>query len=345
MWRVTVAKRIQDDVDDPVFEDIGLLDFDKLTVTRKRTGIGDVTAEAHVGNVDPVIADAIMSLTTQPLEISVDDGSRNWLRGPLTAVRFKGEQVTIRGNSLEWYLNEMRRTTDYSVTSYEQVDIVFDLIDDYQALTYGNFGFDLSSLPGSTGVTRDLVLEGVKADRILDVLMKLGEMDDGFELYVDEDRVVNLGRPRGSDKSVEHVIDFRTLAQPEVSFLVNDRLASHVRVYNREDPTIYGEVENTAIRDAWGRLHYVEENEAAQTPTAAVDAATKIAATMAQVGIEVIPDTYAERALIEELDVGDEVGVLIETPFGQVSNNLRIDELKVIVSGNSEQFDMEFIEP
>lgn len=100
-----------------------------------------------------------------------------------------------------------RRNTDaVTYTSTAQETIVWDLIGDAQNLNGGDLGLTKGQWP-STGVVRDSV-EVKAGDSVWDTITKLAQMDNGFELDITTDNVVDLYWPQrgGLDKGV--VLDY-----------------------------------------------------------------------------------------------------------------------------------------
>jgi hypothetical protein len=103
-------------------------------------------------------------------------------------------------------LLDRRITRGHTYTNMAQEAIVWDLINDAQTVNGGNLNLVKGQWP-ATGVIRDTV-EVKPGDSLWDTIVKLSEMDNGFELDITPGNVVNLYWPQkgGLDKGV--VLDY-----------------------------------------------------------------------------------------------------------------------------------------
>lgn len=140
--------------------------------------------------------------------------------GPYRGLRVDGERVTIVARGLLDYLRHMIVVADLTYTQVDQLTIAAGLVDQWQALEYGHFGIDTSTV-GTSGVLRDATYLRDELHPVARRVDELGRRRNGFDVAVDPlSRKLRLSWPQqGADRSTGDdavVFDSRNVASPNV---------------------------------------------------------------------------------------------------------------------------------
>lgn len=209
----------------------------------------------------PAVLSRFLDMTAQGTEFWVwdDDGTR------LFSGEALGYSPALQGDDLVWtmravgLLSYLRRWrvepdgADLVYTAVDQATIAKNLIDYYQALSYGNYGIGTSSV-GTTGVTRDRTYPAIEAHLIAQRISELAAVDNGFDFYIEHaSRDFKVAYPaQGTDKSNDIVIDSRGIADPSAQISVGpEDVASEG--FGVGDNELVSHQSNTTLRAALGR--------------------------------------------------------------------------------------------
>lgn len=212
-------------------------------------------------NTDALTADIkarLLDLSLAPMEVWVYRNDTKVFAGPVVSGSIDGGVITLTARDLLLYLAYMVVPTDKTWAAVEQADIVAEMVDDWQALTYGDFGIDTSSI-SATGTTRTLTIMGAtEFPVVLDEALRLANSANGFDIHVDPTtRALVIDSPsRGTDLSASVFLE-RGLASPQTVFSVAPGLvASELYAVGTGPGTdaLTATVSDTGLRAAFGRV-------------------------------------------------------------------------------------------
>ncbi len=168
-------------------------------------------------DVKAALRDAADKTSPQGVELRlVSDGTTIWA-GPLVGGQIQGRTLTLTAHGLAYYLRYMWVTSDLTYSAVDQYTIGKGLVDHWQALDYGHFAIDTSSV-GTSGTTRDRTYLAAEQHNVHKVLSELAAVDGGFNWWVDpSSRELTFG-DRGTDLSATVVLDFRNVANASIAF-------------------------------------------------------------------------------------------------------------------------------
>lgn len=134
--------------------------------------------------------------------------------GPLLGYQIQGEYrtITFLARGILYYLRYMYLLSDYQVAATDMGTIAKALIDNFQALDYGNYGIDTTGV-GTIGTTVDLDLKRTELHNVGKIIGNMSSRADGFDFAINPiTRALTLWAPqRGVDKTDTIVVDARTL--------------------------------------------------------------------------------------------------------------------------------------
>lgn len=246
----------------PTLTELAPIKWTKLTVVRECGAPGSLTVAASVDQLDSGAKPALLDLTATPCELwcyrNTAEGTEKIHAGPLVGYQIQGREITFASLGLLAYISYMVRTIGYTASATDQATIVKALIDAYQALTFGNFGLDTSTLTAS-GVTRDLNLLASDVAHLDAVIAEMGQRDNGFDLEADpETREVLMHSPRqGTDLTASLIIDGRSIGDPQYAQSVAPgEIASDVAVTGNstEGVNLISSAADTGLRTSFGRV-------------------------------------------------------------------------------------------
>jgi hypothetical protein len=256
-YSVSLVRRIPASGTTPTLTELGPIKWTDLTVTQECGAPSSMSVTASVDNLDSGVKAALVNLVTSPCELRCYRDASLIHAGHLAGIRIQGRSIQFDSVGLLGYLAAMIRDIDYSATATDQATIVQVLVGTFQALTYGNYGLDTSTLT-ATGVTRDLNLKGSDLSHLDNVIAEMGKRDNGFDLEVDPStRQMLMYSPRkGSDLSASIIIDQRSIGDPQYTQTVTlGQVASDVVVSSNSTGgvTLTSSAANTTARASFGR--------------------------------------------------------------------------------------------
>ncbi len=144
----------------PTYTELGPLRASTLTVKDfKSLTPSECTLDVAMGSIDADTKTALRDLAAQPLEVWVyRDGTRIFA-GPITGGDIAADTITLNCRGRLLYLGFMLVWADKAFSGADLFTMAKTLIDDWQALTYGNFG-RLTASMGTLGTTRALDIPG-----------------------------------------------------------------------------------------------------------------------------------------------------------------------------------------
>jgi hypothetical protein len=207
----------------PTFVEVGPLPWTGLELLDELGGAGHISVSAPVDKLDSDVKRQLRDLSQTPSEVWIrrNDDTAVIAAGQLTSCRIQSRTVTLTAPGLLSYLSYWLRDTDYTASGIDQAVIVKQLVDAWQAQSYGNDGLTTTNLV-ATGVNRDLTLQALDGKFIMPVVQTMGARESGFDLWVNPaTRAIMLASPRrGVDRTNDVILDQRSIGQADIGWSV-----------------------------------------------------------------------------------------------------------------------------
>jgi hypothetical protein len=287
----------------------------------------------------------LRDLVTYPTEIWVYRNGNKIAVGSLLGGSIDDDKITLSASGLLTYLQYMFITGDKTYSGIDQALIIKEIIDDWQALSYGDFGIDTSAVTAHSQL-RTISYVGAEYPNVFDVAMELGEADNGYNIWIDPaNRELQLSHPtRGVDKSATVFLE-RGIANPNIKFSVAPGVIaseSFGAAKNEGGTPITTTQTNTDLRESFGRVGHAESyGDADQTllddkALASLDVRSSM---LFQPGPGLIP---VDGAGVEDFSPGDLVSYLYDAGIGQQQGIYRVRSKKVSVDDGKEMIEVQF---
>jgi hypothetical protein len=305
-YDVIAVRRVPQSAGAPQLVDVGPIRWTGLAWTREAGAAGGATVSCGVDLLDDAVKGYLADLVANPLEIWLYRDGTQLAAGPVTAYQIKNRQITITAAGLLYYLGYMVQDVDFFDVGGDVGTIAPNLIDTWQALTYGHYGIDTAHV-AATGVTRDVTLRGADLRSLARVVEDLGQdATAGFELAIDPaTRQLAVFAPRmGSDLSAAVFLDARSIAASDYRQLVTaGRFGSEAEIaaVSVAGTNMTGTAANTAVRQSFGRAGITGSARDVKDPTEAAARASRLLADNDQASHVVAPDLLA----VEGFGYGD----------------------------------------
>ncbi len=304
---------------------------------------GFITLAAAPDQQSQDVKDVLIDIAETACEIWLYRDSTLVQAGPIIGVQTQGPTIVILARALAYYLRYMFVTSDLTYTAIDDYVIGKGLIDHWQALTFGDYGIDTSTI-GTSGFTRTIKYIAHEAPNIFMKLEELSEKQDGFEWFVDPfTRKMTFTNRRGSDKSADVILDNRAIASPNTHFSVaqgdyaNHAIATGATVEGTT--TLLGTKLNTTERAKFGRAGLSIAVDEAETQ-ATVDEYAQSLLDMSD-HVHFIPSTGSAipvlGASIEDFDVGDTIHWVYDYGLGKFRINRDVYKRFISVSKTGEE--------
>jgi hypothetical protein len=262
LYEVSFVARIPALADPPELTELGPVKFTGLGWTDELVGDGRLDIGAKVEGLDDSVKARLTELDQTPNELWLYRDGERVFAGPLVGMTIQGRKtVTLTAAGLSYYFRWMVRAIDYSAAGVDQGLIVKELVDDFQAEDYGDYGLDTTI--AATGTARDLNLLGREGKTLQSVIATMGARDNGFDLSIDPfTRRVTLHAPRrGVDRSATAVIDRRNITQAQITIsLAAGEFATRTVASSTTTTgdTLQASAVNSAAEAAFGRAMRAE---------------------------------------------------------------------------------------
>lgn len=312
-----------------------LVEVFDLNVTDSIDGIGGASVTVSTDEVRRRAAQlgipAAELLEPGTVELVVAIGTQLVFVGPVGEVEWSAtrDSITIDARGLLSYLEERRiGSGTKSFVSEDISDIMWELVDDAQGQTFGDYAFTDNVTTAGTNLT----VEFESRTRILEALRSLSQVDGGPDFWIDPDRQLNTAAARGQDR---RSLIRLTPGMMEGATWTNrdEQLATVVTVIGGEDG-IGGFFQGTAVTTdsgalaKYGRRERLIEVRELTSDQQCEDYAARVVAEQARrsetirLDIVVTPDRPFS---IRDLEVGDILTVDLRAPdLGQVIGAYRV---------------------
>lgn len=296
-------------------------------------------------SVDPYklrseIKSYIVDLRDTPLELRITKGSTTKFRGPLISCQQQGPTLTLNSRGAMYYWRYWFVESDLYYQNTDIFTIIKGLIDHYQALAYGNYGFDTSGM-GTSGTTTTRNFLFAEGHNIFDRIEEMSQRVNGFDYWIDPDtREVNIASSRGTDKSntvfLEEGVD-----DPNVFWSVaSGDIASEAIAAGTSDAgrLVVGTASDTPTREAFGRSTYFETIDGVGEQTTIDNYASRFASQRTEQimkpGPSVLPVADAD---IDSFAPGDTVSYSVDFGLGKMNFARRVLKKRVTVDETGQE--------
>jgi hypothetical protein len=227
-YRVVISSRTPAISSAPTITEIGeVVVWKKIGWQTQLVGDGFMTFSLDPDALSDTIATRFRDIYTNPCEVTLYRDGVVVQRGPVIGIQSQSGTVTVTARGLLYYLRYWYVTTDLEYLAVDQYTIVQGLIDHWQDLDYGDYGIDATGL-GSAGQNRIRRYYRVELTNIYKAIQDLSAAVNGFDFWIDSDRVFQVAAFRGTDLSASVFLDSRGLVLPNI-FLsaVKQDVANH----------------------------------------------------------------------------------------------------------------------
>jgi hypothetical protein len=337
-YNVVAVQRTPQSGSAPNLQELGPLEA-SFSYTDILNEAPEATFALDVDSLQDDIKVSLLDPVSQPLEVWVYRDSIKVFAGPLVGHEIKDEILTIAARGAEFYTAYMMVETAKTFAAVDEFTIAADLVDDWQAQTYGNYGIDTSAI-GTSGTTRSLVIPGDEEPRVVyEILGETIAQDFGVDFWVDPtDGKLYLGT-RGSDLTETVFLELGVKSSAVRLTVAPGAIASEVFASSTGGPTVLTTTKsNTALRASWGRagtpLTVDDDPDATTLGDAAQGYLDDRSDPFFVPGPELIP---VAGASVEDFTAGDTVTYSFDAGLGQTTGGFRVRKRKVAVGHDGQE--------
>jgi hypothetical protein len=345
-YEMVCVARIPQPQSPPLFFDVDPISWTGLSYTQQLNGADYLTAGVSVSSLTSPILQRLDKLGQQATEIWLYRNGQLVFTGPWFGWQVQGETLTLTAKSTLGYLDMMMVNADMVLKNKDQFAIGKALVDQWQALDYGNFGIDTSGITQS-GVLRDATYLRNELNIVGQRLSELGKRDNGFDFGVDPiTRRLNFYYPqRGVDRSTGEdavIFDARNVTNTNVicSAAPKDLASEAYGVGTSAGSTsgaLFSLKSNLDMRAQYGRtavgtsFNDVSEQDTLDSHTQALVDARSEPLLIPGPNVRVTPDSD-----ISSYDVGDTVAYQLHAKLG-VTGYYRLKSRQITVSDKGKE--------
>lgn len=348
-YEVVLVSRTPASSGDPAFVEVCAIKYTGLSYEDEAGAPGRLDVGVQLSTLPEAAKARLRDLIAYPCEVWIHRDAERVFAGPLTSWAIQGRAITLYGPGLLGYLPYWIIDEDQTFDGDDQATIVADLIDLFQARSYGSFGLDTGGL-SPTGVTRDLTLLGREGRGCLAVVQGMGERENGFELSIDHaSRAVTMWTPRrGIDRSDEIYLDRRNIGSPEVfASVAPGQIATDIlgTSSSSDGAALTSSSSNTTARTTFGRAQVARSWQDVSAQTTLNDHTSRVADDLSAMRLSVSPRLVpVEGAGPTDFDAGDLVTYDYDAGLGQITTTQRVRTKRVAVSDKGrEELSVRFI--
>lgn len=352
IYDLVVVARIQQASGPPTFIEIDPIEWKSLTYSNTLSQPQELTASCLISSVTEPVLQRLRRLHELATELWLYRDGELVFAGPLQGWQTSGENLTIRCQGLLAYLRGMVINSDLRFKNVDQFTIVKTMVDQWQALEYGNFGIDTSAV-GLSGQTRSEDFLKIELHNIGQRVEELGKLANGFDTEIDPaSRRLQLWSPRkGVDRSTGEdaiVFDARNITSGDILCSVaGGDLASEAYGTSGSagsDDAKISTASNAELRSRYGRTA-VTQTWSDVKDQATLDLYTQ-ALLDARAEVLMVPGPRCRitpDADLTDYDVGDNIAYDLASQLG-ISGAFRIRKQTVTVSSTGqESVSLEFV--
>lgn len=360
-YECVIVSRTQNESAAPDYEELGRIlpvagkggTGRGLGYSMQKKGTNSITIATDPRKLPSGAGVRLRNLKDNPMELWLYRNGVLIIRGPIISWQMEGRSLILNAQGMLYYTKYMMIHTTKEFDDVDQAVIVGELIDDHQALDWGNFGIDTSSLTATTKLV-DRKWDIFDLAQVFEEIMEMGRTEDGYDLNMDYETGEifihsYLSNPLGvgADKSDTVFLDFRGIATPNMSYsLAADSFGSAIIATSGEFKTTPFQ-DHEPTREKFGLAFVGHRILNALKSNAAVDEAA-IELVLAAKAPVFTPNreyvTHLGLEAISDVDPGDLVTYVFDTGFGEVNYKVQIANINVSVgAGNTELINFEFV--
>lgn len=261
LYEVIVVGRVPAQAGPPTFLEVDPIDWSKITWSSTLSRPQTLSVTCKTSTITEPIAQRLRAPDRLPTELWVSRNGRRVFAGPLLGGGRNGDELTLQCGGLLTYLQWMIVAADMRFDQVDQFGIAASLIDQWQALDFGHFGIDTSTV-GVSGVLRDRSYVRDEIHQVSRRVEELGAVRDGFDAEVDPTtRKLQLWYPgKGVDRSTGDeaiVFDGTNIDDQNAMFsvapgdLASDAFGTGSKAGG--ETSLWSEQSNAELRAAFGR--------------------------------------------------------------------------------------------
>lgn len=214
----------------PTLAEVDRLVVDSIQYTDELNRPGSALLGVPVRSLSDPVKVRLADLAAHPCEVRIYyDGELQWA-GEVQTISIQDQVAQLGCVGLLGYVYRMGVVSDLTYTGVDQFTIAKALVDQWQALDYGNYGLDTSGI-STSGVTRDHTYLRDDLNNVGQRLEELAAAVDGFDYHVDPaTRDLVLSYPaRGTDLTETVVLDERNIDSAQIAVSVGpDDLVTYI---------------------------------------------------------------------------------------------------------------------
>lgn len=346
-WEAVVVAITPQAASSPTLTPLGQLPWSTLTTRDELAGEGLATVVSQIDRIDPAIRTRLLDLSQTPAELWIyrNGGSQTGpvFAGPITGCSITDRTVTITAPGLLAYLRYWLRDSDYTGDGLDIATIVKNLVDQWQAQSYGNDGIDTSGVIATGATVLSFSVAGRDGKYLNTILTELGQRDAGFDMAVDpSSRKLMLWAPRkGSNLTTSTVLDWRSIAKVSLQWTIGPGVTgSEVfgTASSSSGPSLQSIRSNTTLRATFGRSYVTKAftNIADQSAldAAATRAATDLSTQHFSFSHELLP---VQGFGYGDFATGDIIRYSYDAGLGLQEFDMRIASIETTVNGQNER--------
>lgn len=333
MYELVAVARTQQAAGPPVFTELGPIVAPTITWIRALRGAGTVNFSCIPDRLEQSVLDRLADPATTPLEVWLNRDGALVAAGLVSGCQVQGGTLTVTAPGLLAYLQYMMVDADLFYPGTDQTLIGKGLVDQWQALPYGDYGIDTSGITAS-GVTRDRTYLAAENHNVAQRLTDLSQAADGFDIDLDPaTRELLLIHPQqGSDLSGSIIFDDRNITDASVVMAAGPGdIASEAFGLgggSSDAAAATSRKVNTSMRAAWGRAAVAgsfdgvtQQTTLDQHTQALLDARADV---LFLPGAGLVPTAEVP---IGSFDIGDTVTYDYDAGLGRQTGAFRVAEL------------------
>lgn len=277
-----------------------------------------------------------------PLEVWVYRDSTLVAAGPVVGGEIKDGVLSISARGLEYHTAYMLITANKFWTAEDHSTIAAEVVDDWQALAYGDYGIDTSAIVATGNVRTQAVPGETEPLSVYEFLLANAGADNGYDWFVDPaTREMHVVAARG-DNLFDSVFLELGVTSSAVRFAVSPGMVVSDVFATGTGPTITAPLTTTKFdaptRAVFGRAGYATTADPVEDATHLDDLTQAFLDERTSVffvpGPSLIPVTGAG---VNDFGVGDFVTYTFDAGLGQQTGTYRIVRRTVEVSDSGQE--------
>lgn len=328
-WVLEAVARTPNESSGPTLTVLERIVAPNISWTRNLERSDELRFGCVASRLTPDIRSRMVDLFAAPLEVRLSRDGVLLFAGPLVAYQIQGGTLTGYCGDVGWYTSKMAVHADVSFTTDDLADIAAGLVDQWQALDFGDYGIDTSTVT-ATGETQSISYVAAERNFVSD---RLKDLD--CDIWFTADREMRTALTRGTDLSDDVILDARNITDGSVSVSIAQSASDAYGVGTGESP-ILSIQEDTDAREAFGRSAVMETFDGV-TQQATLDAHTerlrdRSASQWFQPGAGLRPVADVD---VDTFEPGDTVTYEFDTGLGSHSGAYRVASIQVDIDSQA----------